>query len=280
VRQLAEVLRLSTGYLQDHGSGTPRLDAELLIGHALGMERIALYTSFDRPLTEPELAACRALLERRGRREPVAYITGRCGFYGLDLAVDARVLVPRPETEVLVERCLALLGEGQAARVLDIGTGSGAIALAVKTARPDAEVTACDVSADALAVAAANAAALGLEVELVESDLLAGLDSRRFELIACNPPYIAESEMEALEPEVARFEPRLATVGGARGTEVLDRVIADAPGALAPGGWLVVECGAGQAPAVRGSMAGAGGGDVFVDRDLAGIERVVGGRWG
>jgi release factor glutamine methyltransferase len=279
VRQLAEVLRLSTGYLQDHGSGTPRLDAELLIGHALGLERIALYTSFDRPLTEPELAACRALLERRGRREPVAYIIGRCGFHGLDLAVDARVLIPRPETEVLVERGVALLGEG-ASGVLDVGTGSGAIALAIKAARPDTRVTAADVSADALAVAAANAAALGLELELVESDLLAGLPGRRFGLIASNPPYIAEAEMEALEPEVTRFEPRLATVGGASGTEVLDRLIAAAPAALEPGGWLVVECGAGQAPAVRDLMEAAGGLDVFAERDLAGIERVVGGRWG
>ncbi|MEP6642288.1 MAG: peptide chain release factor N(5)-glutamine methyltransferase [Gaiellales bacterium] len=273
------MLRLSTGYLQDHGSGTPRLDAELLIGHALGLERIALYTSFDRPLTEPELAACRALLERRGRREPVAYIIGRCGFHGVDLAVDARVLVPRPETEVLVERCLALLGEAAAA-VLDVGTGSGAIALAIKAARPEARVTATDVSADALAVAAANATALRLELELVESDLLAGLAGRRFDLIASNPPYIAAAEIEALEPEVARFEPRLATVGGASGTEVLDRLIAAVPAALEPKGWLVVECGAGQAPAVRALMAAAGGEAVFAERDLAGIERVVGGRWG
>jgi release factor glutamine methyltransferase len=279
VRQLAEVLRLSTGYLQDHGSATPRLDAELLIGHALGLERIALYTGFDRPLTEPELAACRALLERRGRREPVAYIIGRCGFHDLDLAVDARVLVPRPETEVLVERCLALLGES-APGVLDVGTGSGAIALAIKAARPDAHVTATDVSADALAVAGANAAALGLEVELLESDLLAGVAGRRFDLIASNPPYIAEADMERLEPEVARFEPRLATVAGASGTEVLDRLIATAPDALVEGGWLVVECGAGQAPRVREAMAAAGGRDVFAERDLAGIERVVGGRWG
>jgi release factor glutamine methyltransferase len=279
VRQLAEVLRLSTGYLQDHGSTTPRLDAELLIGHALGLERIALYTGFDRPLTEPELAACRALLERRGRREPVAYIIGRCGFHDLDLAVDARVLVPRPETEVLVERCLALLGES-APGVLDVGTGSGAIALAIKAARPDAHVTATDVSADALAVAGANAAALGLEVELLESDLLAGVAGRRFDLIASNPPYIAEADMETLEPEVARFEPRLATVAGASGTEVLDRLIATAPDALVEGGWLVVECGAGQAPRVQEAMAAAGGRDVFAERDLAGIERVVGGRWG
>lgn len=278
MRPLAEVLRLSTGYLQGHGSGTPRLDAELLIGHALGLERIALYTNYDRPLTEPELATCRALLDRRGRREPVAYITGRCGFHGLDLAVDARVLVPRPETEVLVERCLALLGEG--GRLLDVGTGSGAIALAVKAARPDARVTATDISAGALAVAAANAGALGLEVELIESDLLAEVADRRFDLIASNPPYIAEAEIETLAPEVARFEPRVATVGGARGTEVLDRLIVAAPAALDPGGWLVVECGAGQAPAVREAMVAAGGHEVFVEPDMAGIDRVIGGRWG
>jgi release factor glutamine methyltransferase len=189
VRQLGEVLRLSAGYLSEHGSPTPRLDAELLIGHALGLPRIELYTNFDRPLDEPELAACRALLERRGRREPVAYILGRWGFHGLDLAVDARVLVPRPETEVLVERCLALLDGLDAPRVADVGTGSGAIALAIKAARPDAAVTATDVSPDALTVARANAAALGLELDLAEADLLAGVEGR-FALVASNPPYI------------------------------------------------------------------------------------------
>jgi release factor glutamine methyltransferase len=279
VRTLGEVLRLSTGYLQERGSPSPRLDAELLIGHALGLERIAVYTSFDRPLTEPELAACRALLDRRGRREPVAYILGRWGFHGLDLLVDGRVLVPRPETEVLVERCLALLAGREAARVLDVGTGSGAIALAVKAARPDLAVTACDVSADALAVAAANAAALGLEVELVESDLTAGLGGRAFHLIASNPPYIAEAELETLAPEVARFEPRTALAAGADGLDVLRPLVAAAPGALVPGGWLVCECGAGQAGAVAELMAAAGAGETAVDLDLAGIERVVSGRW-
>jgi release factor glutamine methyltransferase len=279
VRQLGEVLRLSAGYLSDHGSPTPRLDAELLIGHALGLPRIELYTNFDRPLDEPELAACRALLERRGRREPVAYILGRWGFHGLDLAVDGRVLVPRPETEVLVERCLALLEGLEAPRVVDVGTGSGAIALAIKSARPDAAMTATDVSADALAVARANAAALGLELELAEADLMAGVEGR-FALVASNPPYIGEAEMGGLEPEVAEYEPRLATVAGPSGTEVLDRLVAAAPEALEPGGWLVVECGAGQAGAVRGMMAAAGAAETFAEADLAGIDRVVGGRWG
>jgi len=278
VRQLGEVLRLSAGYLSEHGSPTPRLDAELLIGHALGLPRLDLYTNFDRPLDERELAACRALLERRGRREPVAYILGRWGFHGLDLAVDGRVLVPRPETEVLVERCLALLDGLQAPRFADVGTGSGAIALAVKAARPDASVTATDVSADALAVARANAAALGLEVELVEADLLAGVEGR-FAVVASNPPYIGEGEMAALEPEVAEYEPLVATVAGPAGTEVLERLVAAAPGALEPGGSLVVECGAGQAAAVRGLMAAAGAAETSAEPDLAGIDRVVAGRW-
>jgi release factor glutamine methyltransferase len=279
VRTLAEVLRLSTGYLEQRGSPTPRLDAELLIGHALGLERIELYTGFDRPLSEDELAACRALLERRGRREPVAYILGRWGFHGLDLAVDPRVLVPRPETEVLVERCLALLAGLDAPSILDVGTGSGAIALALRTALPRAAVTAADVSADALAVAAQNAARLEVAVELVESDLLDALEGRRFDLIASNPPYVAEAEMTTLEPEVARFEPREALVAGPRGTEVLERLAAAAPAALVPDGWLVCECGAGQAAAVRGLMNAAGAAETFGAPDLAGIERVVGGRW-
>ena len=278
MRQLGEVLRLSAGYLSEHGSPTPRLDAELLIGHALGLPRIELYTNFDRPLDEPELAACRALLERRGRREPVAYILGRWGFHGLDLAVDGRVLVPRPETEVLVERCLALLEGVQAPRFADVGTGSGAIALAVKSARPDASVTATDVSADALAVARENATALGLEIELAETDLLAGVEGR-FAVIASNPPYIGEAEMAALEPEVAEYEPRLATVAGPAGTEVLERLAAAAAAALEAGGSLVVECGAGQAEAVRRLMAAAGAGETTAEPDLAGIDRVVTGRW-
>jgi release factor glutamine methyltransferase len=279
VRTLGEVLRLSTGYLEERGSPTPRLDAELLIGHALGLERIRLYTSFDRPLTEPELAAIRALLERRGRREPVAYVLGGWGFHGLELAVDARVLVPRPETEVLVERCLALLAGRAAPAVLDVGTGSGAIALAIKAARPDATVTAADISEGALEVAGANAAALGLEVELVRSDLFAAVGARRFDLVASNPPYVADADLEGLEPEVARFEPRLALAAGPDGLGVLRRLAGAAADALAPGGWLVCECGAGQAGDVAALMAAAGAVETAVAPDLAGIDRVVSGRW-
>jgi release factor glutamine methyltransferase len=280
VISLEEVLRRSTEYLRERGSPTPRLDTELLLAHALGLERIELYTQFDRPLTDSELAACRELVRRRGHREPVAYIVGSWGFHRIDLEVDSRVLVPRPETEILVDRCLALLEGVERPAVLDVGTGSGAIALAIAGERPDAVITACDVSADALAVAAANATRLGLGVELVRSDLFEQLAGRRFHLIASNPPYVAEGELAGLEPEVAVHEPRLATVAGPDGLEVYRRLLPAAAGHLEPGGTLVLECGAGQAGWVEGELARLGYGDSKVERDLAGIERVVEARWG
>jgi release factor glutamine methyltransferase len=270
-----EALESAIDGLRAAGVEDPRLDAELLLGEAMGCERAALVADGGAEVPAPAARRFGEMVRRRLRREPVAYILGRKGFRSLDLAVDRRVLIPRPETELLVEVALEL----QPSSVLDVGTGSGAIALAIKAARPDAVVTAVDVSAAALAVAAANAAALGLEVELAESDLLGGLTGRRFDLIASNPPYVSEAEIETLEPEVARFEPRGALVAGPRGTEVLERLAAAAPAALAPGGWLVVECGAGQAAAVRGLLGSAGAAETFVAADMAGIERVVGGRW-
>ena len=228
---LAEVLRRSTGYLEQHGSPTPRLDAELLLAHGLGLSRIELYTQYQRPLDDDELAACRELVRRRGLREPVAYVIGSWGFRGLDLAVDARVLVPRPETELLVDRCLELLERVERPRVVDVGTGSGAIALSLKSERPDAEVVACDISQDALDVAAANAARLGLDVELHRSDLLAQVPGDGFQLVVSNPPYVSEREMADLEPEVAEYEPRLATVAGPDGLEVYRRLLPEAAGA-------------------------------------------------
>jgi release factor glutamine methyltransferase len=279
VIRLEEVLRRSTEYLRERGSPTPRLDAELLLAHALRLERIELYTHFDRPLTDEELAACRELVRRRGRREPVAYVLGSWGFHRLDLDVDPRVLVPRPETEILVDRCLALLEGAERPSVLDVGTGSGAIALAIAHERPDAVVTACDISDDALAVAAGNAERLGLAVELVRSDLFEQLDGRRFGLIASNPPYVAEDELAGLEPEVAVYEPALATVAGADGLAVFRRLLPAARDHLEPGGHLLAECGAGQADWLAEELARLGYRDIRVERDLAGIERVVEGRW-
>jgi release factor glutamine methyltransferase len=276
---LAEVLRRSTAYLETNGSPTPRLDAELLLAHGLGLTRIDLYTQFERPLSEAELAACRELIRRRGQREPVAYVIGRWGFRRLELDVDARVLVPRPETELLVDRCLTLLDGREQPDVLDVGTGSGAIALAMKDERPDARVVACDVSADALAVARANSVRLGLEIEFVESDLLESVPGGRFQLIVSNPPYVSESELAMLEPEVAEHEPRLATVAGGDGFEVYSRLLPQAAERLAPGGFIALECGAGQAPVLVAELERVGYADSGVDRDLSGIERVVWATW-
>jgi release factor glutamine methyltransferase len=276
---LAEVLRRSTGYLEQHGSPTPRLDAELLLAHGLGLSRIELYTQYQRPLDDDELAACRELVRRRGLREPVAYVIGSWGFRGLDLAVDARVLVPRPETELLVDRCLELLDGVERPRVVDVGTGSGAIALSLKSERPDAEVVACDISQDALDVAAANAARLGLDVELHISDLLAQVPGDGFRLVVSNPPYVSEREMADLEPEVAEHEPRLATVAGPDGFEIYRRLLPEAAGRLVDGGSLALECGGGQAPALVSELAAAGYGPAGIDPDLAGIERVVWAPW-
>ena len=278
MRTLGEVLRLSTAHLERNGSPTARLDAELLLGHALELGRVELYTGFERPLSEAELAACRELIARRAKREPVAYILGRWGFRGLDLDVDPRVLVPRPETELVVGRCLELVAGAAAPAMLDVGTGSGAIALALASELPEARVTACDVSEDALAVARANGERLGIDVEWVASDLFAGLGERRFDLVVSNPPYVAEGELAGLAPEVRDWEPRGATVAGRTGLEVIERLAAEARVALEPGGAVVLEVGAGQAGAAGRLLEEAGITDIGCERDHAGIERIVWGR--
>jgi release factor glutamine methyltransferase len=275
MRRLGEVLRLSTAYLEATGSPTARLDAELLLAHALALTRVQLYTEHDRPLTERELEACREAVGRRGRREPVAYVLGRWGFRGLDLLVDRRVLVPRPETEVVVDRCLALLAGIDAPRVVDVGTGSGAIALAIAQELPGARVTACDVSEDALAVASANRDRAGLAVELVRSDLLAAFHGRSFDLVVANLPYVATTEVAGLAPEVAHYEPRGAVVAGDRGTEAMERLVAEAQAHLEPGGAIVLEVGAGQAGALAGLLTAAGYEAPQSEPDLASVERVV-----
>jgi release factor glutamine methyltransferase len=202
---VGEVVGRTAKYFAGTGSPSPRLDADLVIGHVLGIARIEVYAQYDRPLTSAELDAARALVARRGRREPVAYITGRRGFRRIDVEVTPDVLIPRPETEMLVEWIIEVAPEG--ATVLDWGTGSGAVALALSDERPDLVVTAIDRSADALAVARGNGVRLGLEVEWVPSDGFAALAGRRFDLIAANPPYLSEKDLAAAPPELA-YEPR------------------------------------------------------------------------
>ncbi len=253
------------------GSDTPRLDAELLLAAALGIDRTALFLAPGREVAGPAVRAFQDAVRRRSAgREPVAYITGTRRFRYIELAVDPRVLVPRPETELLVEVGLELLADGE--RVVDVGTGSGAVALALASERPDLAVAATDVSADALAVARANAARLGRDdVVFVEGDLLAGV--AQVEAVLCNPPYVAAGERASLSPEITRHEPPAALFGGDDGLDVIRRLV---PAAAAAGARLLaIEVGGGQARAVEELMGEAGFSHVDARRDLAGIERVV-----
>lgn len=248
------------------GCDTPRLDAELLAAHALGVDRATLLSRPDEPLGRLVLERLERLVARREDREPVAYIVGTKGFRHIELAVDPRALTPRPETELLVEVALDL---PLAARVIDVGTGSGAVALALKHERPDLAVTGSDVSAGALALAHANAERLGLDVNFVQADLLPA--DRAFDAVLANLPYVAEANWPALSAEIVRHEPRSALVGGRDGLELIRRLI----GQLAGVGFAALEVGEGQAGAVCALLRAAGFARVAARGDLAGIERVA-----
>jgi len=272
-----EVIRWTVARFTERALATPRLDAELLVAHALGLPRVQLYVQFDRPLVPDELAAIRALIKRRQGGESVAYLVGKKEFWGLDFTVDARVLVPRPDTETLIEEARERLAGGESVRLADVGTGSGAIALTLAKLFPQAAVFASDLSTGALEVARANAERLGLAVTFAEGDLAAPLAADApFSLIAANLPYIASSEMATLPPEV-KSEPALALDGGPDGLALVRRLVADAPALLAAGGALVLEIGAGQAGATAELLRAAGLADVRTRRDLGGVERVVSG---
>lgn len=274
---LAEVLQRSTDWLAGKGSDTPRLDAEVLIAHALGLERIQLYTEAERPLTDGELAACRELVARRGDMVPVAHITGRRAFGRLDLEVTPDVLVPRPDTEVVVDVVVEMAPEG--ARIADWGTGSGAIALSVADQRPDVRVAALERSAPAVEVARRNLAArpdLADRVRIVQGDGMAAVAGERFDVVVSNPPYLVPADLERFP--ALRHEPGQALVAGPLGTEDHARVAAEAAAALVPGGLVVLEVGEGQAQEVAGILAAAGFGQAGTRADLAGIARAVFGR--
>lgn len=274
------LLEWSRDFFGGRGIDTARLDAELLLAHVLGVTRVRLYMEFDRPLTPPELDAYRALVKRRAAHEPVAYIVGSRGFWTLDLKTDSRALIPRPDTEVLVEEVVKRLPR-EPATFVDIGTGTGAIALAVASERPDLRVLATDASVDALALARENAASLQLEVEFLEGDLLDAIPPDiTLNYIASNPPYVAESAREAMQIDVRDFEPAAALFAGADGFDVLARLIPTAFERLAPDGWLSVEIGFDQGPRTVATFEATGFIDVALRKDYGQNDRVVSGRKG
>jgi release factor glutamine methyltransferase len=270
---LLEVLRGTERYLADRGVENARLNAEHLLAHALGLKRMELYLQFDRPLTESERAPLRDLVKRRGAREPLQHVLGTAEFHGRTFACDKRALVPRPETEQLVELALEVAKDKPAASILDIGTGSGVIALTIALELPSATLHATDLSPDALALGAENATRHALTDRIVfhQADLLPP-DDARFDLIIANLPYIPAEEIATLSPEVRR-DPASALDGGADGLDLIRRLIETAPDRIAPGGALLLEIGLGQADAVNALLSARKFRDISVRPDYQNIPR-------
>ena len=259
-------------------SGTARLDAEVLLAQALGWSRVRLLAHSGASLDPARARRFEALVERRRDGEPIAYITGRREFWSLDLAVTPDTLIPRPETEHLVEAVLGVVAEDGAATIADVGTGAGTVALALALERPRSFVLGSDHSAAAVEVARANAARLGTgNVSFIVADACAALAPRRWSVIVSNPPYVAEHDPHLLTGDV-RFEPRAALVAGPRGLAMLETLARQGPARLTDGGWLVLEHGHDQGPAVRALLSRAGLGAIETIRDLSGNERVTLGR--
>jgi release factor glutamine methyltransferase len=273
-----ELIRWTETYLAGKGFEDARLNAELLLAGVLELKRLDLYLQFERPLTPEELARYKDRLRRRLRREPLQYIEGTAAFRELVLRVDRRALIPRPETEVLVGLVLQWAGKKDRPDVVDVGTGTGAIALSLRHEGRFGRVVATDVSPAALELARRNATESGLAdaLEFRLGPLYEPMDGERFDAIVSNPPYIAEEERSALDPEVADWEPPGALFAGHDGLEVIRELVAGASGHLRNGGLLAMEIGAGQADAVVGLVRAAGGfAEPIVERDLAGRDRIV-----
>jgi release factor glutamine methyltransferase len=277
---IARVLRWAAEDFAKRKSSSPRLDAEVLLAHAIRTDRVRLVIESDRELEPAELGLYRSFIERRRRGEPVAYILGRREFFGLDFVVDRRALVPRPDTEALVEVALERTRHrSQYGRALDLCTGTGCVAVAFAKARPTWRVTATDISTDALALAWENARRVGVAFSLatIAGDLFTPVADERFELVIANPPYIPSADIAALDVDVREFEPRQALDGGADGLDLVRAVVSSAPRHLVPGGVLAVEVGFDQAPRARALFEAAGFDAIESRRDYGGHERVVSG---
>ena len=280
---IGRLLNWTTKYLGEQGADSPRLDAEVLLAEARGCKRIELYTSFDEVAAESVRTTFRDLVRRRAEGMPVAYLVGRREFYSMNFRVTPDVLIPRPETELLVIRLLDLAKatspEGAGLEVADIGTGSGIIAVCAAKHLPQARVTAVDISPAALQVAQTNAAEHGVSerIAFVEGDLFAAVSAAaRFDIVASNPPYVTADEMDQLEPTVRDYEPRTALQAGPTGMAVIERLIPEAAGRLKAGGWLLMEIGHQQGPVVEELLNADGRfGEISLTKDLAGRVRLA-----
>jgi release factor glutamine methyltransferase len=276
-KTVLELLTLAAGYLEKKGVPSARREADALLGHVLACDRLHLYLRFEEAPLAGEVDAFRALMLRRGEREPLQHLTGRCRFAGLELACDRRALIPRPETEDLAKLALGLLGDPVGKACADIGTGTGCLALAL--AKAGANVTAVDLSPEALDLARANAEALGLAgaITFLAGDLcgpLAGLPM--LDLIVSNPPYVAETDRAALAPEVGQWEPAMALFSGPQGLDAPRRLLAEAPALLAHGAWLAMELGLGQPALLAGDARASGAwAEVRVEKDGFEVDRFL-----
>lgn len=280
---VGRLLTWTTDYLKKNGSESPRLEAEILLAHARGSQRIELYTSFADPVAPDIRAKFRELVKRRAEGAPVAYLVGEREFFSLSFKVSPSVLIPRPETETLVVLALTYLkslsSEGAPPRVIDVGTGSGAIVIALAKHFPGAEYLAVDKSPEALEIAKQNAAKHGVadKIQFSLGDLLAGQPENSLDLIVSNPPYVSEAEYQALPRDVREFEPKLALVGGPSGDEVVQKLVAQAGASLKPGGRLLIEISPMLEQPIKTFFEGQKGFEQFgVQKDLAQLARVVG----
>ncbi|MGI6433887.1 MAG: peptide chain release factor N(5)-glutamine methyltransferase [Syntrophomonadaceae bacterium] len=270
---IKDLIAWTTRYFQKQGLAAARLEAEILLAYALEENRVFLYTNFDAPVNQQERERFRRLIQRRTRREPLAYITGEKEFMSLRFAVSPEVLIPRPETELLVETAIDLCAR-DGSRICDVGTGSGAIAVSLAHYLPSARITAVDVSMEALQIAGRNAARHGVDIDFQLSDLLAEIDPAvKFDLIVANLPYITEAQYQCLEPEIRLYEPQQALLGGGDGLDIYRRLMPQASKHLNEGGRMLLEIGADQGHAAMDLARSLGPGQVMAD--LAGKDRLI-----
>lgn len=264
------------GYLEKKGVANPRIDAEHLLAHTLGLSRMDIYLQFERILSQEELARLKPLIERRARREPLQYIIGTQPFRHVDIKVDRRVLIPRPETEIVVEEVLNHIPEEAELRVLELGVGSGAISAALADERKRISVTGTEINPDALKIAEENTQPFRDRISLLLGDLFEPVRGVKFDIIVSNPPYISSKDWPNLEPEVRGYEPKEALVAGEDGLDFYRRILNDAANHLTPSGWLILELGDGQRDAVAALIEETGKfNNIIVHKDLGQKDRVI-----